>query len=475
MVFSAIRSSAPEVARFSLFREGKESQQFNTTSHLICMADAAEKGDLCEALRWLEAAKNFTLFALEKISDEALRGEMAQIVTRECLGMEAYLEEAATKVHPLAREAVFFSQGTDQMFASNVNGQKYISFTGFGEDLAEKLYVHYFTRKGIKNTALDAGQISGDVFGQKPREAIEQRGQIVEFVKEFVRQRIQDAMDREPQGVLISGGRLPGAAESRGYSDVAAVLLAKAKKWKKEDPLTWIVKRGSIESANPDLVKSGRRTVKRLSQDTSIEVFDQNGAEAAALHTDAAKMLEKGMQVVVGSPLKREELTWISADHSFDDESAVQTVAFKVVPDVLLVSGGDMVQRPAVLKVIMQRFEDISVGHVHTDGGKVLVTFNQAPVEGLAAELQDYLVRLYDRGYTVKFIGKQAWVFCIGNALDNDQKSAVFRVMGEQKVRALRELGSPQVFKVLVHQDYAPALTEALHAEFFPEPARVEA
>ncbi len=490
LVFSAIRSSHSSAAQFSLFdpkKDAKNASQFNTTSHLIEMAKAAQVGDFNEANRWLNAVEEFTIFTVNQNLTGAVesdfspeQGDLLQalqsVIREECEKMRGFLREAC-EVPEKEKAGRFFGQGVngeavDRMFDSKGAQPSYVSFTGFGEDLAEKIYHTYFQKSDITSSALEAGTISDAIFGENPREAIERQNTIVDRVRKSVATKIEWCF--KDTKVLISGGRLPGAAGSRGYSDVAAVVLAQAMEVNGETPLIWIAKQSPIKSRDPNLSPDAGEAqfVECMSLPLAYELFASNGAGAAALHSDAVNLLRSGMNVVVGNPTERESrLTWISHDHKFDANGGypprVQVVAVTEVPQIIKVTSGDMVERPGVMGEILRTYRDIVVGHTHTDAFTITITLHSKADQSLAEELETLLQNFFDPNYRVEVIEGQAWVFCLGNDLGYGDKAQAYWVLAEHGFHSAFQTGSQYSFRVLVPKDKAPSLARALHEEFF--------
>lgn len=464
LVFSALRSSEARFGEMSLV---KKKKGFNTTDHLIKMAEAVcvfdDEGvsNLEEAMKYFDATKNFTRRILgEVFEDGELREKMLACAEEEFGRLEAKLREAGEETY-FGKIDRFARQGDDYLFFAQ--GRIIYSFTGFGEDLAEKLNLLFFKEMGINVEALDSNKRSGQIFGRRPRAAIETNVNIVDTARNAIADDIMAALERSD--VLVSGGRIPGAAESRGYSDVAGKIIQEVVQTRAAalKVVYGVAKESTIRSGDPSTTENTQH-VGRMNLDFADETFGVSGAEAGALHTDAIKRTKKGEKIVVFIPENEAAgSTLIEADYVPEHEKA-DIVQKKKIPTMVEIASPDMVDRSGVVAFIAQRFAGVSIGHSFTKEGSILLTFNENVDEVELSKLKLELGLKFDSTYRVMPRKDTSIVFILGNKMNSLLE--MYRATGallELGVVPIRFEGGDNSIKFLVNDTDADRVSQALH------------
>ncbi len=464
LVFSAIRSSEARFGEISLV---KKKKGFNTTDHLIemakavCVFDENGESNLDEAMKYFEATRNFTRVILEENFEEGeLRDKMIACTEEEFGKLEERLKEAGGLKH-IGKEKRFFRQGDDYMYSSE-DGVPF-SFTGFGEDLAEKLNLLFFKEMGVNVEALDSNKRSINVFGKNPKKAIETNKNIVDTARDAIAQDVMDVLERAD--LLVAGGRIPGAAESRGYSDVAGKIIHEIVSTRDavKSVVYGIAKESTIRSGDPGKTQN-TRLVARMNGKMTQETFGISGADAGAMHTDAVKRMRPEDKIVVFVPHDKEAgSTLIEMNYAPKQEKA-DIVQPKKIPTVVEIASADMVDRNGVVAFVAQRFAGVSIGHSFTKEGSILLTFNEKVSEADVLLLKTELRKKFDRTYSVKARSDLSMVFILANRMSSIREmhkaSGAFLELG---IDPIRFEGGANVIKFLVKDDEADKVTAALH------------
>lgn len=464
LVFSAIRSSEARFGEMSLV---KKKKGFNTTDHLIEMAKAVSvfdedgESNLDEAMKYFDATRNFTRVILEENFEEGeLRDKMLACMEVEFGKLEEMVREACGVRH-LGKETRFFRQGDDYMYSS-YNGSP-VSFTGFGEDLAEKLNLLFFKEMGVNVEALDSNKRSINVFGKNPKKAIDTNRNIVDAARDAIAQDVMDVLKRAD--LLVAGGRIPGAAESRGYSDVAGKIIHEIVSTRDRAGRTvlGIAKESTIRSGDPGKTEN-TELVERMNSSLSNETFGVSGAEAGAIHTDAVKRILPEDKIVVFVPHdKNAGSTLIEMNYVPEHEKA-NIVQPKKIPTVVEIASPDMVDRNGVVAFVAQMFSSVSIGHSFTKEGSILLTFNEKVSEAEVSYLKDELRKKFDGTYDVEPRSDLSMVFILANKMhDLLEMHKATGALLELGIRPIRFEGGANVIKFLVKDDEADKVTAALH------------
>lgn len=455
-VFSAFKDTSEKYRHLALVDPQKG---FNTTSHLIKMADAAKAKDFDEAMKYLNAVKTFYVAKVgEKIPAGEIREVMLECVEQEFRKLEAIVKEATT-LNRIGRHDLFCEQGSDKMYFPIE--RDIFSFTGLGEIAVEKIYEAFFAKMGLKVAAVDANSFSIEIFGENPQETLEKEPKIVDKVRDTIKSRVKELL-AENDGA-VSSGRLPGAAESRGYSDVAAELFAEILNDAGYEALLYIAKQDPIRSADPTKVEN-TRVVGTLTTDLAIELFGPNGADAGALHPDAAKRLGN-IKVVVGNPSKPENGHSLISREFKPQQNGVEIVAKKNMAAVLEISSPDMADRNGVVKTIADHLDELSIGHFFTEESSITITFNDDITQEKADEIKQLLESTFQTKYEVKLRKKLSLIFCLSNKMNILKESVrAGEVLVKEGISVEHyQGGRSMVIKYLVPTSQADQAVKALH------------
>lgn len=440
VVFSAIRSSdkahdhyrRPTVVDLDVQKKPKPG--FNTTSHLIHIARCVRKGDLAEAYATLEVVRNFTKEIVAKeiaadtdLSDQTNTKEAINAAIDRLLGtadnaahypysLYAHIARAGAQKRT-RKEVVNF--GEDWLF-NDPNGERYFSFTGVGETLAQQIYGVYFAEKNLSTTALDTTDLSNDIFDGNIGDTLDERIERtkIDRLRRTVRNRI-DACLNDADIITVSG-YLPVIGSKRGYSDKTGALCAQALKKLDKKVLYVIEKASPIRSADPRQVESETAVIRLMTYLLAGELFGaRSGADAGAIHPDAVAMLQEyDIDTVVMNPSqpKVEEMTLITNRYK-PAIDGVQIIASRAIPAAYEIQSSNMTMREGVIATLTAWFREqkISIDQTPSSETSITLTFNGQLPPSLERKFRAFVRHTYGASYKVTKKENLALVFCLGN------------------------------------------------------------
>ena len=273
LVISALRSSDPAFTRFAhpsvdFDSEGKSKDGFNTTSHLIAMAERLVAGDQKNAHDLLERVRRATkeMVRCEIERDEKIdQAEMLAVLfaTIDCL-----LDNACEQIFGTDKKPV--AVGKDWLLHTE---HESLSLTGIGEYLAQAIYHTYFQMRHLSVGQLDTVESARLMRGGTPKELLEQK-QVSEFVK-CIRNSVHSHVSSllRMNDVVVAGGYLPVLGSQRGYSDKTGALIAQALQECGHNVAYLIEKQSAITSVDPNKNFPGMRIVPEMTYELAMEAF----------------------------------------------------------------------------------------------------------------------------------------------------------------------------------------------------------
>ena len=418
LVFSALKSLDPRHAVFTLPTREKNGPGFNTTSHLIEMANFLIDRDLENALRYLNKVEDFTRQIIREKMEPEFQDEIHVLIGMEFLRMMTILEEAAEnpdQIQILGKDYIY--RGKDK---------KYTSFTGFGEILCQKIYSKYLSMKGFKVGELDPEDNIDRIFQDDPAEAMKnERPKINQLRRSFAVQ-LQEVLADKPD-VVITGGWESLIATMRNYSDKKAALIAQALKGLGYEVLYVNEKKDPMRSADPGVLgpDNGSKPIERMNYGFLKELTGSRGADTTVLHSDVAEMLESyDIPTVIMNPFgKSTQGTLITKDY-MPPESGAELIASKSVKAALTIKSGNMADQVGVENTISEYFSNLSIDTTHTTTNTIFYTFDGDVSEDERAELERILQNKFAAKYKLDLKKDLAFVFCLGNNVDAILESA---------------------------------------------------
>ncbi len=411
LVFSALKSLDPRHAVFTLPTREKNGPGFNTTSHLIEMANFLIDRDLENALLYLNKVEDFTRQIVREKMEPEFQEEIHVLIGIEFLRMMTILEEAAEnldKIQVLGKDYIY--RGKDG---------NYTSFTGFGENLCQKIYSKYLKMKGLKVGELNPEDNITRIFEDDPAEAMrKERFKISQLRRSFAIQ-LHEVLEDKPD-VVITGGWESLVATMRNYSDKKAALIAQALKSLNYDVLYVNEKKDRMLSADQGVLgpENGAIPIERMNYHFLKDLTNSRGADTPVLHSDVAEMLESyDIPTVIMNPFgKSIEGTLITRDY-MPKKSGSELIASKPIKAAITVKAGDMSQE-GIEAVISDYFSKLSIDTTYTTTNTIFYTFDGDVSEDQRAELETILQKKFAPQYKVGLKKDLAFVFCLGNNVD---------------------------------------------------------
>jgi aspartokinase len=369
-----------------------------------------------------------------------------------------FLEEAVKMpTHWIGAHAI--RHGRDRVYQAN--DQQFVSFTGFGELASADVYAALLQEMGVNTSTVDTQRLAPRAFyrEERPPQAVENRASVLGAPVQAMDYLLKEGGRRDPGHVICVPGYASGVAYSKGYSDVLAMICARAIGGK---TAVGVAKQWPIWSRDP---KGGEgQLVPEVSRDFGINLFEDNGGKAAALHPDAMDWLTQKFDAFVFNPAKLDRgVTRVTAKPLESRPSRVDVVALTPIPAAVTVKGGGMADRPDVFNTILDQFGGISIGHAPSDAQTVFVSFHDAA----ALERIDVLRKaLAEKGdFSIAPLENLSWVHCLGNHLDGRTKGQVQICLADAEIEAEWSVGSPNGIKLLVvGEKKANDAVDALHA-----------
>ncbi|MFH1444474.1 MAG: hypothetical protein ABIG34_03730 [Candidatus Peregrinibacteria bacterium] len=488
LAVSAIRSSDPRfsdrthpaVMEQEIEEHGKRKPGFNTTSHLIAIAQCLGRGDQDPARDMAERIASFTTTIVdEQIEQDGLLAD--RIRTRDLLHAEITrtIEDPQDPTSLLSlirttRPEDIRHVGEDWLRVG-VNGTQ--SITGLGEQLAQSITRGYFFARNIPSKELDCGDkqaiyetlLQGDASGAHQK------------LREGVRQSLERTL--QSGRVIIAGGYAPPLGSERGYSDKTGALIAHLAHTLDTNVAYLIEKAKRIMSADPNNVE-GTRGISNMTPFLAKELFgNTRGADAGALHPEALDMLaEDAIPIVVLNSEEEPTPYNTTLIYPFNPEpNGVEIVHSKPVPFALQVVTGKMIGQTGFEEDIARWFAEhhVSIQHIATSEGSISYTFDNGKKS--AATVAALRQHVHDRygvngEEVIQAVDHLAVVYCLGNdmRIPGQAEKATFALHGaDVNIRMITQGLNQSVMAFLVDRDDAQRAVQALHDIFITLPDEV--
>ncbi len=474
LAISALRSTDPQWSPYAhpdvADRDslGRVKQGFNTTSHLIALARAAERGDGEQTEDLLQRVRHFTRDIVERqLVEEGWNGEavgrLHAVIDRTVNALRCRLTQDG--------ECEVLELGQDWVLR---DGRGYPSLTGLGETLAQEIYSEYLALKHSPAQALRFDGAAEEAFGENPREVAENEDRTNAAIatlrgraREQLRALLPDA------DVLIAGGYLPVLGGQRGYSDKTGALLTQAAQDAGERTAYIVEKQEPIKSADPRIIGERARTVEEMTYDLAMEAFGNvHGADGGVVHPQALAMLAHAdIDTFVLNPARATEGN-ITRIHRFAPQprGGIEIVASRRMPVAVRVQSTKMFGRPGFLERMSDWFAEhgISIDQVFTTEVTITFTFTNGGLRpGQIEEFQNAMQQEFaDEELALDVIRNKALVFCLGNDLRGLQPIAdAVRGIAEAGIEDVDSLvrSTRQVIAFTIDESQAEAALTALH------------
>ena len=427
-----------EVTKREIEKEGKSKTGFNTTSHLILIADLIQKNDLEQARVVLTNIRRFTReMVSEQVSNDGSIAEkepalklLYEIIDTELDALERHIaEENAENVLPV---------GEDRLIATD---EGYFSITGAGENLARAIYAAYLRIRNQNTSELKEDGISADIFGEEPRELAydcAERDEIMRKLTDTMRNRI--AVLLPDNDVLISGGYFSGAGSERGYSELTAALLASAAQTNYRVACL-IEKDWPIMSSDPNKI-ANVKLIERMTYELAFELFGNQraGADSQAIHAPALDVLaQNNVDIIVFNPDKPERGSTLISNFDTEGITGAEVIESRRIPDALVIKTTKM-QGPGFMHEIGGWFKEhkISVSLIPSSEITMSLTFNNGgPNQAQIREFQEFLRSRYGKeSASLNIIPGQSLVYCLGhNVMDSDAPARALEALRSVNIR----------------------------------------
>ena len=439
IAFSAIRSVDTRYSPLSDplvigIEGGKVKPGFNTTSHLIAIAQLLRKADRPSIVQAEGIAKKIGVF-LRQLLETEINAD-AEMQNREMLLSELNACIASFidgEDHPRSllnkirrtRDPLAVSQaGVDWIMHSD---DEYVSITGIGERLSQELYAKYFKAKSLPVAGLQIEQAYQGIYRNLDRE--KDTSAVIDYMKSLLQRRISAILGIN--GIGVTGGYLPVLGTERGYSDKTGALLADAASAEYPDTVYIVEKEFPLMSADPKRIPEAR-TVQRMTHFLARELFgDSRGARAGALHPAALDMLSrKKISIVVMNPEQDPTPANTALVQDFVTEpNGVEIITSKKIPFALQISDSALVDNPEFEADMIQWFHrhKTPIQHIATSEGTASFTFHEG---SYSEELQRDLLAHLQNKYAiagadcVKHQDQVALIYCLGNNMNRPGQAA---------------------------------------------------
>ncbi|PIR48269.1 hypothetical protein COU80_04840 [Candidatus Peregrinibacteria bacterium CG10_big_fil_rev_8_21_14_0_10_55_24] len=485
LAVSALRSSdgcyteLADAAVADFTPDGRRKPGFNTTSHLIAIAQRLREGDpdaLAHAERMVGTIASFTRELVHSEvardanipdKDEAFRQLDGMILEHidDAQDPRSLISRIRRWKDPLAA----FKFGVDWVIHSD---DEYLSVTGIGERLAQYLYLTYLRIRGVVSLPMSIEPAYQSIFRNIDRDA--DSSATIEYMRDLISRQI--AAHLETGGVVVAGGYLPLLGSQRGYSDKTGALLASATQRTGRDVVYLVEKEFPLMSADPKRVP-GAQTVRRMTHFLARELFgDNRGAKSGALHPEALDMLaQQKIPVVVMNPEQPvlENNTTLIQD--FDAQpDGVEIVTSKDVPFALQIADSALVGNPVFDADMMHFFSrhGAAIQHIATSEGTVSFTFHEGEFgEPLRKALDEHLAVHYGISdpHVIQSRKDLALIYCLGNNMQRPGQAAkattAFELAGID-IQFITQGLNEAVMTFLVRKEDADAAVQMLHSVF---------
>lgn len=397
----------------------RRKEGFNTTDHLILLAECVNTGDLDTARDVLGRIRQFTKdTAQEQVESDEKITDTASAIEELHQVIDAVLDELETYVDAQYQDAVH-TVGEDRLIRT---GHNLFSITGAGEKLAEALYPVYFKHRNINCANVETEDLDESIFGDtNPAEALknkDQRDMAMRIVTSELRKSVAKLLP--DNDVIVSGGYHPGVGTERGYTELTVALLTVAAQRINERIACLIEGDYPLMSADPKKIKDAE-FVDKATYDLAFEIFGNTGlgADGGAIHAPALEILARaGIDTVMLNPKDPRYATLIQHYEDAPSEG-VRIVASRGIPDALVISGPSIMFEPGVIHDITAWFAQRDISIVQTPSSQVKLSFtfsNGGLPEELLGEFNAFLAKTYgEDSCDAKLIPGQSVIHCLGN------------------------------------------------------------
>jgi len=447
----------------------KRKSGFNTTSHLILIADSIQNNDLETARDVLERVRTFTKeMVAEQVHNDECISETEEAIAQLNLTIDEVLNGLLERINATNVGKVH-SVGEDRLLKEE---DEYYSITGAGEDMARAIYTKYLQLRNQHAAEVRGQGLSATVFGDEPKEFAPdspERDRVLEEVTSEMRKQVGDLL--ETNDVLVSGGYYSGVGSERGYSELTAALLAVATKELNQRVVCLIEKDYPIRSGDPRSLEN-TRLIERMKYALAFELFGNRiaGADSDAVHAPALEVLAMNkIDTVVFNPSDLAQGTTLIQDFEGESTSKVEIVTSRSIPDAILISSSKMLG-PGFLQEVGGWFKDCGISIVHTPTSEITLslTFNNGqPDASQIAAFEAFLGERYGReNISLQTIPGQSIVYCLGNKLNKTdtllRAGIAFRLAGvEVRMGSQGYTENAMVFSV--DDDDVEKATQMLH------------
>ncbi|MDD5075357.1 MAG: hypothetical protein PHO54_05850, partial [Candidatus Peribacteraceae bacterium] len=421
LVVSALRSSSGDFDRFAhpdaadRDSDGKIKSGFNTTSHLIALAEHLRAGDRTGALDLFERVRAATKEIVRTEIERNERSDSREMLSAVFASIDGFLDNVRARIFNTDKKPV--AVGKDWLLHSEHGS---VSITGIGEYLAKAIYHTYFHMKNISVGELNTEGLVQWMRGKDSSKLLEQRQaqELLASVRNSVRAHIGHLLDAHD--VVVAGGYLPVLGSRRGYSDRTGALIAQEAREAGHTTAYLIEKKSPIMSADPRKIRNAR-LVEEMTYELAMEAFgDQRGADGGAVHPEALRMLaEQDIPALVFNPQDESSITHI---HAYDPPpNGVEIVASRRMPIALEIQSIRMLGQPGFIHTISGWFAERGIS-IDQGGGTSEVTttftFTNGDVKNFdLEEFRRFLQETYgpDRELVLDVREGKSMVFCLGN------------------------------------------------------------
>lgn len=404
---------------------GEPKPGFNTTSHLIAVAQLLRKGDRSSLLNAESIAKTIGAFIRQLLDAEIRKDHQLQnkeevtSLLHSCVAMsidgEDRPQSLLNKIRRWRDPLAIFQTGIDWIMHSD---DEYTSITGIGERLAQELYSIYFQARGMPTANVSIEHAYQNIYRNLDR------GQDASHVVSHMRTLLQKQITLVLQKgmIAVTGGYLPILGNQRGYSDKTGALLADAAHNEYPDAIYIVEKEFPLMSADPKRVPEAK-TIQRMTHFLARELFgDFRGAKGGALHSEALDALSrKGISIVVMNPEVPPAAANTTLIQDFAAEpNGVEIIASKNIPFALQISDSALIGNPEFEADMMRWFHEhgAAVQHIATSEGTVSFTFHEGNYsQALQSALMEHLRDAHQISSpdVVTIQENVSLIYCLGN------------------------------------------------------------
>ncbi len=378
------------------------SPEFNTTSTLIRLAEHLERDETQAVQTRIDELQAFHVEAVQTNAEPAQQGELMRVLDQEFSRLKSSVETVAN-MKP--EDRLFVRDGADV----SVHLQSRFSITGFGEDLAERLYQKYLTLRGRQAETLDVGEPDS-------------LNALRIALQEEVRRKLtaHDAL-------VVSGGYKPVLASIRSYTDLTAAEIARAADQGSLQTALSVEKQYPILSADPRRLGSDKaHLIPQMSWVRAAELFGIYGANAGALHPQViSRLSDTNVSIVIHNPSEPSLGSTLIGPNTNDNEG-LPIVATKNIPSTLQVRG-PMSEITKIVLRIAQALEGFNIDQIYTSDSSLIFTLTVPIPPNLTTTLADSLSAQNGFRYQVEARTDYASVMTLGASDEVPQKGLLKR------------------------------------------------